>query len=193
MRDAGWLAEMVECLAYEATGIVGARLLYPSGRVQHNGVIVGLGDAAGHWYVDGEPDDPGPMGRFFVRQTLSAVTAACMLVTRTCFETLGGFDDESFAIAYNDVDFCMRARAVGLRTIWTPFATLIHHESVTRGSDEHGEANVRFKAEMARLQARHGTQTMIDDAYSPFYDRRESRPYIIAPDALPALRPNVLP
>lgn len=186
-----WLDEMVECLSFSATGIVGARLLYPNGTVQHNGVIVGLGEAAGHWYTEARADDPGPMGRFAIRQTLSAVTAACMLVTRTCFDTVGGFDEDSFAIAYNDVDFCLRARHAGLRTIWTPFATLVHHESVSRGSDAVGSNNVRFQAEMARLKARHGTSTMVDDAYSPLYDRRDSRPHVRVPDELPALRPNV--
>lgn len=190
--EPGWLSEMVECLDFDATGIVGAKLAYPSGRVQHNGVIVGLGSAAGHWYIEAEPDEPGPMGRFLVRQTLGAVTGACMLVTRICFETLGGFDAVNFKIAYNDVDLCIRARNAGFRTVWTPFAKLIHHESVTRGSDETGQENVRFRQEFARLQAIHGTDTLIDDAFSPFYDRKESRPTLFVPDGLPALRPNVL-
>jgi len=187
---AGWLAEMVECLRFEATGIVGAKLAYPTGKAQHNGVIVGLGDAAGHWYMEAGPNEPGPMGRLFVRQTLGAVTGACMLVTRPCFEALGGFDEERFPIAYNDVDLCVRARALGYRTVWTPFARLIHHESVSRGSDEEGPQNVRFKEEMTRLQERHGTRTYLDDAFSPFYDRRYSYPTIVVPDELPAPRPN---
>lgn len=189
--DSEWLAEMVECLNFDATGIVGAKLFYPNGKVQHNGVIVGLGNAAGHWYIEAEPDEPGPMGRFFIRQTLTAVTGACMLVTRRCLETLQGFDEENFAIAYNDIDLCIRARNAGFRTVWTPFAQLIHHESLTRGSDEAGEQNIRFREEMKRLQQRHDTETMIDDAYSPFYDRRDSRPHMFLPSTLPKLRPNV--
>ena len=185
-----WLGEMVECLSFDDVGIVGARLTYPSGKVQHNGVIVGLGQAAGHWFVEADGDEPGPMGRFAIRQTLSAVTGACMLVTRRCFEAMRGFDEQSFAIAYNDIDLCLRARAAGFRTIWTPFAHLIHHESVTRGSDETGPQNERFLIEFARLQERHGTADFIDDAYSPFYDRRYSRPSLTIPDTLPASRPN---
>ena len=77
-----WLSEMVECLAFESTGIVGAKLLYPNGKIQHAGVMVGLGEAAGHWYVDADANEPGPMGRLAVRQTVGAVTGACMLVTR---------------------------------------------------------------------------------------------------------------
>ena len=187
---ADWLDEMVECLGFQATGIVGAKLAYPTGKAQHNGVIVGLGDAAGHWYMDADPSEPGPMGRLLVRQTLTAVTGACMLVTRHCFEMLGGFDEANFAIAYNDIDLCVRARNAGIRTVWTPFASLIHHESASRGSDETGPQNIRFQQEMERLQQRHGTQTLLDDAFSPFYDRRYSLPTIIVPDELPALRPN---
>ena len=188
--DPGWLGEMVECLGFPETAVVGAKLTYPDGRIQHNGVIVGLGEAAGHWYIEADGNHPGPMGRFAVRQTLSAVTGACMLVTRSCFEALHGFDAERFGIAYNDIDFCLRARDAGLRTVWTPFAHLVHHESLSRGSDETGPQNARFRIETARLQERHGTAAFIDDAYSPFYDRRRSEPFIIVPEALPALRPN---
>jgi GT2 family glycosyltransferase len=191
VTEPGWLAEMVECLAFDSAGIVGAKLLYPNGLVQHNGVIVGLGQAAGHWYIGEESEEPGPMGRFYIRQTLTAVTAACMLVKRTCFDALGGFDEEAFAIAYNDIDLCLRAKAAGYRTIWTPFAKLVHHESVTRGSDETGENNVRFRVEFSRLQERHGTADYLDDAYSPFFDRRYSKPHLIIPPALPAPRANV--
>ncbi len=191
VEDPGWLSEMVECLSFQATGIVGAKLVYPNGRLQHAGVIVGLGEAAGHWYGEARDDEPGPMGRLFVRQTLSAVTGACMLVTRRCFEALNGFDEDRFPIAYNDIDLCLRARAAGYRTVWTPFARLIHHESLTRGSDEVGPQQVRFEIEKERLRERHQTRTIIDDAYSPFYDRRGSTAVIKVPDALPALRPNL--
>jgi GT2 family glycosyltransferase len=185
-----WLDEMVNCLNYDNVGVVGAKLLYPDGTIQHNGVIVGLSDAAGHWYVGDVSDVAGPMGRFRVRQTMTAVTGACMLVTRACFDRVGGMDAINFPISYNDIDFCLRARQKGFRTIWTPFAQLIHHESVTRGSDETGENNIRFKAEFARLQERHGTAGYIDDAYSPFYDRRYSVPHLIVPPVLPSLRLN---
>lgn len=190
VQDAGWLDEMVSCLAFKDTGVVGAKLLYPDGTTQHNGVIVGLGEAAGHWYIGEPAGEPGPMGRFNVRQTLTAVTGACMLVTRRCFEAAGGFDEVAFPIAYNDIDFCLRARALGFRTVWTPFAQLIHHESATRGSDETGINNERFKQEFERLQKRHGTQNYLDDAYSPFFDKRYSKPNIMIPNSLPALRPN---
>ena len=192
VREADWLAEMVECLSFADTGIVGAKLLYPGGTIQHAGVIVGLGEAAGHWYVEDPADEPGPMGRLAVRQTMTAVTGACMLVTRACFEAVSGFDAAAFPIAYNDIDLCIRARQAGFRTIWTPFAVLTHHESLSRGSDETEANTVRFQTEMGRLKARHGTETFIDEAFSPFYDRRYSRPHLILPDALPASRINTL-
>ncbi len=188
--EADWLGEMVECLSFDDVGLVGAKLTYPDGKVQHNGVIIGLGQAAGHWYVEAEGDTPGPMGRFAIRQTLSAVTGACMLVTRRCFEALDGFDEARFAIAYNDIDLCLRGRSAGFRTVWTPFAHLVHHESATRGSDEVGPQNARFLVEQGLLQERHGTADLIDDAYSPFYDRRDSVPSIVVPETLPASRPN---
>ena len=186
----GWLDEMVECLAFPQTGIVGARLLYPDGSLQHAGVIVGLGEAAGHWYVAEKADTPGPMGRLAVRQTIGAVTGACMLVTRACFEALDGFDEVAFSVAYNDVDLCMRARDAGYRTVWTPFATLTHHESASRGSDVSGENAARLRVEAGRLQERHATKTIVDEAYSPFYDRRYSKPHLIVPESLPEARPG---
>ena len=192
VREADWLAEMVECLAFADAGIVGAKLLYPNGTIQHAGVIVGLGGAAGHWYVEDPAEEPGPMGRLAVRQTLTAVTGACMLVTRACFEAVGGFDATAFPIAYNDIDLCIRARHAGFRTVWTPFAVLVHHESLSRGSDETEDNKVRFQTEMGRLKERHGTETSLDEAFSPFYDRRYSRPHLALPEALPEIRINSL-
>jgi GT2 family glycosyltransferase len=114
-----------------------------------------------------------------------------MLVTRVCFDAVGGMDSVNFPVSYNDIDFCLRARQLGFRTVWTPFAQLIHHESVTRGSDETGDNNIRFTIEFARLQERHGTASYIDDAYSPFYDQRYSVPHLIVPVELPPARLNL--
>ncbi|HEY5305990.1 MAG TPA: glycosyltransferase family 2 protein [Pseudolabrys sp.] len=174
--EPGWLKEMVSCFAYPNTGIVGARLLFPNRRIQHVGVIVGLGGLAGHWFVHEPESLPGPMGRLAVRQSLTAVTAAAMLISRACLDQTGPFDEEAFAIAYNDVDFCLRAGARGYRTVWTPFATLIHHESASRGSDERPDTIDRFHREQERLRARHGTMTFEDRAFSPWYTRDRSNP-----------------
>jgi GT2 family glycosyltransferase len=184
----GWLKEMVGCLDYPGTGIVGARLIYPDGTLQHAGVIAGLGGYAGHWHVGREQSELGPQRRLAARQSLSVVTGACMLVTRACFEAVGGFDEEAFAVAYNDVDFCLRAGSKGFRVIWTPFATLVHHESVSRGSDERPENAERFAREKTALAARHGTATFEDRAYNPWALRGHSDPWPAARDALPPAR-----
>lgn len=188
IREPGWLKEMVSCFGYGGVGIVGARLLYPDRTLQHAGVIVGLGGLAGHWY-GGKPDTFwGPMGRLAVRQSLSAVTGAAMLVSRTCFDRTGPFDEEKFAIAYNDVDFCLRAREEGFRVVWTPFATLIHHESASRGSDESADKIERFSREKRNLRERHATAQFRDPAYNPWHDVRSGMGGLRALDALPSPR-----
>jgi O-antigen biosynthesis protein len=186
--DADWLREMVACFKYPRTGIVGARLLYPDRTLQHAGVIVGLGDFAGHWFVNQPADSPGPMGRLLVRSSMTAVTAACMMISRECVDRTGLFDEQNFAVAYNDVDFCLRAREAGFRTIYTPFAKLLHHESATRGRDDRGSNRPRFLREQAELLERHGTELFEDPAYSPWYARDHSVPHMIALDALPKAR-----
>lgn len=186
--EPGWLAEMASCFAYPGTGIVGARLLYPNQTIQHAGVIIGLGGLAGHWFGGKPPEFPGPMGRLHVRQSLSAVTGACMLVSRACLDATGRFDEEEFAIAYNDIDFCLRAGQRGYRVVWTPFATLVHHESASRGSDDTPQNIARFKREQGRLDARHFTKEFDDPAFNPWYTRDRSVPGIVLLDHLPKAR-----
>ncbi len=188
MLEPGWLAEMVECLAYPDVGVVGARLLYPDRTLQHAGVVVGLGGLAGCWYGRRPADFPGPMGRLAVRSTLTAVTGACMLISRACWEATGPFDDTDFAIAYYDVDFCLRAKAVGFRTLYTPFATLVHHESATRGTDTRGPNRARLLEDQARLRDRHGTVDFLDPVMSPWHGRDGSEPARITLERLPPAR-----
>ena len=128
------------------------------------------------------------MGRLAVRSSMSAVTAACMLISRACLTAAGPFDEENFAVAYNDVDFCLRARAAGFRTLYTPFATLIHHESATRGRDDRGRNWPRFLRDQAALIERHRTDDFLDPASSPWRDREHSEPQRIALGALPPAR-----
>ncbi|MGH7859247.1 MAG: glycosyltransferase family 2 protein, partial [Candidatus Binatia bacterium] len=128
----GWLEAMVEHAVRAEVAAVGARLFYPHGLVQHAGVIVGVGLVAGHAFRFCPADRPGYRGMAKVVRNWSAVTGACMLVRRSVFEELGGFD-EQLAVAYNDVDFCLRARARGYLVVYTPYAELVHHESMTRG------------------------------------------------------------
>ena len=183
-----WLKEMVSCFSYPEVGIVGAKLLYPDGTVQHAGVIAGLGGLAGHWFV-GQPDDfPGPMARLRVRQSLSVVTGACLMVSRDCLNAVGAFDEDVFPIAYNDVDFCLRAVNSGFRVVWTPFAKLIHYESASRGSDETPANAARFLRDQQALRERHGTETLQDRAFNPWYSRDRSNPEVVYLPQLPPAR-----
>ncbi|WP_244594618.1 glycosyltransferase family 2 protein [Methylosinus sporium] len=183
--DAGWLKEMVSCLAYPSTGIVGARLLYPNGTVQHAGVVMGLGSVAGHWFCGMPGDFPGPMGRLGLRQSMAAVTGACMLVTRACRDAIGELDEENFAIAYNDTDYCMRAGRAGFRVIWSPFATLYHHESASRGSDETDANIARFRREQDALRKKYDLAAYVDPAFNPWYSRDNAAPRLQLLSSLP--------
>jgi GT2 family glycosyltransferase len=108
-----------------------------------------------------------------------------MLISRSCLDAVGLFDEAAFAIAYNDVDYCMRARACGYRVVWTPFARLVHHESVSRGRDE---GHDRFEREKATLKARHATADFQDPAFSPWFSRNHPQPGLVLPDCLPESR-----
>ena len=174
--EPGWLKEMASCFAYPEVGVVGAKLLYPDRTLQHAGVIVGYGGLAGHWFLEHPENFPGPMGRLWVRQSLSAVTGACLLVSREALRRVGPLDETQFAIAYNDVDLCLRALAAGYRIVWTPFATLVHHESASRGSDETPANIVRFGREKDNLRERHATDRYEDFAINPWYSKDRSTP-----------------
>jgi GT2 family glycosyltransferase len=186
--EPGWLREMVCCFDYPGTGIVGARLIYPNGRLQHAGVIVGLGRLAGHWFGGQRQSYPGPMARLHVRQSLTAVTGACMLISYACLAAVGGFDEKDFGIAYNDVDFCLRSVAAGFRVVWTPFATLMHRESASRGSDDTKANRDRFARDKEALRRRHGTETFEDRAFNPWYGRDRGEPVLRELHRLPGTR-----
>jgi len=192
VEDPGWLKEMISCFAYGDVGIVGAKLLYPDRRSQHLGVIVGFGGYAGHWFMQTAESFPGPMGRLAVRQSLSAVTGACLAISRVCWEAAGPMDQARFKVAYNDVDLCMNAGAAGFRVVWTPFAQLIHHESASRGSDETPENRPRFDREKAALRERHGTDRFEDPALNPWLTTDRSYPEFRMCGSLPQARTSRL-
>jgi GT2 family glycosyltransferase len=125
-----WLAAMIERSQQPGVGAVGAKLLYPDGRIQHAGVAMGVDDIAGHVYRLLAEDAP----EVSVVRECSAVTAACMMTPRKLFGELGGFNEIDLPIAYNDVDYCLRLREKEYRVIYTPHATLLHHESISRGA-----------------------------------------------------------
>jgi GT2 family glycosyltransferase len=161
-----WLDEMVSQVSRPDVGVVGCLLLYPDRSVQHAGVIIGLSGVAGHMYADAAPDDPGYAGRIYVTQDLSAVTGACQLMRRSLFERLGGLDERHLAVAYNDIDFCLRVRAAGLRVIYTPHARLLHHHSASRGSDVRIERLASFTWEREYMRTR-WAHVLFDD---PFFN-----------------------
>ena len=131
-RSEGWLRALVELGQRPEVGAVGARLVYPDGKLQHAGVILGVGGIAAHIFNSMPGNRNGYMGWDRVVRSYSAVTAACMLVRREVFEETGGFD-EAFPVAFNDVDFCLRLVGAGYRLLYTPHAELVHYESVSRG------------------------------------------------------------
>src|SRR5262249_21908711 len=119
-------------------GIVGAKLYFPDGKIQHAGVVLGLGAAAAHLFHRTDRVKIGPAAMLAASQDISAVTAACMLFRRSVFSELHGFD-EAFAVDYNDVDFCLRAREHGYRVVWAADAELYHLECATRGTGHASE------------------------------------------------------
>ena len=173
-----WLDELVLHGCRREVGAVGALLRYPSGTLQHAGVVVGFGGVAGHAFVHAPADHPGYLGRALVTQNYSVVTAACLLVRRDVFNAVGGFD-ESLAVAFNDVDFCLRVRDSGWLNVWTPFADLIHAESASRGSDVAPERQARFLHEISVMRRRWGSALDCDPAYNPNLSLSE-RPFELA-------------
>ena len=147
------IEEMLGYCMREEVGIVGARLYYDDGTLQHGGVIVGLGGVAGHAFLGLPMGEPGYFARALLAQDLSAVTAACMMVKRSVYEDVGGFDS-AFAVAFNDVDFCLKVRRAGYLVVYNPYAELIHYESKSRGYDDTAEKVNRFQSEIQLFQSR---------------------------------------
>jgi O-antigen biosynthesis protein len=161
-----WLEEMVSHAVRPDIGAVGALLYYPDNTIQHAGVILGLRGVAGHAYDHKPRGHSGQMGRALLLQNLSAVTAACLVMRRSIFDEVGGFDD-NLSIAFNDVDLCLRIRQAGFRNLWTPYAELYHHESATRGQDDTVEKQIRFRQEVDYMLKRWGEVLPRDPALNP--------------------------
>lgn len=128
-----WLSAMLEHSQRPEVGAVGAKLLYPDGRVQHAGVVMGIGEVAGHAHRMAPDGSPGYYGCAAMIRNVSAVTGACMMTRRALFLELGGLNETELAVAYNDVDYCLRLREKGFLIVYTPYARLRHYESATRG------------------------------------------------------------
>jgi GT2 family glycosyltransferase len=173
--DPSWLERLMAFAVAENTGAVGALLLYPSGRIQHAGVAVGLGGAAGHVQKGVRPDDLRFRTWHAATREVSAVTAAVMVVRKSHFDAAGGFDEAIFPIAFNDVDLCLRLKGAGLRNVFVAEARLLHRESESRGDDRrHGRAE-DFALELAALQQRWSTESFEDPHFSPLFVRSTER------------------
>lgn len=162
-----WLEEMVSHAMRPEIGAVGAKLLYPDGRIQHSGVILGLGGLAAHAHRFFDQDSHGYCGHASLVKNYSAVTGACLLVKKDLYEKIGGLDATNLTVAYNDVDFCLRLGELGYRNIYTPYAILYHHESLTRGAEDTPEKIARFTAETRYMRERWGEMLDHDPAYNP--------------------------
>lgn len=142
-----WLSEMLANVQRKEVGIVGAKLLYPDNMVQHAGVIIGMGGIAGHPLSRHPADDCGYFARGIIQQNLNAVTAACMLTKKEVYEKVNGFE-EKLAVAFNDIDLCLKVRKAGYLIVYDPEALLYHHESISRGKEDTLEKRNRFEGEV---------------------------------------------
>lgn len=186
VKTPDWLREMVSIALQPGVGIVGARLLFPNNTVQHGGVIL-VGGVAGHAHKHLPADHPGYMMRAQVRQTLSAVTGACLLVSKAVYQQVGGMD-EQLAVAFNDVALCLAVKQAGYRIVWTPYAELYHHESATRGYDHEDPVKQRrFETEVCYMHERWGELLKEDPALNPNLDNMREDFALARPPRLPPL------
>ena len=148
-------------------GGVGARLLYPDGTIQHAGVFTGIGGGAGHAHRFLRADETGYFNRARLPQRVSAVTGACLVVAREKFLSVGGFDEDHFPVAFNDVDLCLKLNSRGWQSFYEPRATLIHHESKSRGKDRSRMDRARFAGELAALKQVWNTDKLRDPFHHP--------------------------
>ena len=166
----GWLEEMVMYAQQKRVGCVGAKLLYPDDTIQHAGVGFGIGGVAGHLHKYFPATSDGYMGRLNYVQDVYGDTAACLLIRKEIYDEVHGLD-ESYAVAFNDVDFCVRVREAGYTNVFTPFAQLYHYESKSRGMEDNPEKQKRFQGEVLRFQARWGDLlTKGDPCTNPNFD-----------------------
>lgn len=170
-----WLSIMAVQAMRDDVGAVGAQLLYPDGRIQHAGVVIGVGNAAGHAHRFVQPREEGYFRRHMLPQFTSAVTGACLVVDRERFLAVGGLDERNFAVAYNDVDLCLRLNRGGWQSLYEPRAVLIHHESVSRGQDLDPIGAARFAGELAALKRIWKTDEIVDPFHHPHLSRATER------------------
>ena len=172
--EPSWLTELMRYAVRRDVGATGAKLLYPDSTIQHAGIVVGIGGAAGHAHRHLPATDAGYFRMAHVPQFVSAVTGACLVIEKAKFDAVGGLE-EDFAVAFNDVDFCLKIQSAGWRNVYVPHAVLLHHESKSRGKDELPQNVRRFRREFDILQQRWGTNAYVDPVHNPNLDRGSER------------------
>ncbi|WP_394145942.1 glycosyltransferase family 2 protein [Vibrio atypicus] len=169
--NAEWLSEMVSLCLRKEVGCVGAKLYYPNDSLQHAGVVLGLGGVAGHSHKYFDKQHDGYFKRLKIRQNLSAVTAACLAVRKEVYLQVDGLNEEDLTVAFNDVDFCLKVHSAGYKNIWTPYAELYHHESISRGTEDTPEKQARFATEIDYMKRAWGNLLHNDPYYHPLLTR----------------------
>lgn len=161
-----WIEELLMYAQRPDIGAVGGKLYYADKTIQHAGVVIGLGAhrTAGHVHHKQKRENLGYMGRLCYAQNMTAVTGACLMVKKSCYEEVGGLE-ESFAVSLNDVDFCLKLRKAGYLNVFTPFAELYHFESISRGLDDSGEKAQRYQDESNRFRAKWADELEAGDPY----------------------------
>jgi GT2 family glycosyltransferase len=168
-----WLTEMVSHAIRPDIGCVGAKLYYGNDTIQHAGVILGIGGVAGHSHKHFRRNDYGYFSRLRLVQEISAVTAACLIVKKTVFKDVNGLDEANLTVAFNDVDFCLKVGRLGFRNLWTPYAELYHHESVSRGAENSPVKIKRFNTECDFMMKKWSLSLLND----PFYNSNLSNKF----------------
>jgi O-antigen biosynthesis protein len=159
-----WVEQLVQHIGRNKVAVVGAKLLYGNNKIQHAGVIIGIGGVAGHSHKHFPNSIPGYFSRPHLVQNVSAVTGACLAIDAETFELVGGFED-SLPRAFNDVDFCLKVRAAGFKIVYNPYACLYHHESISRGLDNHKEK--LFADAIEYMQKKWDCKNFKDPYYNP--------------------------
>ncbi|EOH86862.1 hypothetical protein UAS_01324 [Enterococcus asini ATCC 700915] len=160
-----WIETMLGFCQFDRVGCVGAKLWYMDDTIQHGGVIVGLGGVAGHTFLNAGKDNPGYFSRLYTDYNYSAVTAACLMISKSDFNLVNGFD-ETLEVAFNDIDLCLRVKALGRDNVWAHDAELYHYESKSRGYEDTPEKVKRFNREIEKMQVRYGEELLHDPAYN---------------------------
>lgn len=166
--EPGWLRAMVAQALRPEVGAVGAKLVYADGRLQHGGVVLSPGPMLAHQLRLAEPEETGPQGELILARSVLAVTGACLAIRRQLYLAMGGLDAGALRVAFNDIDLCLRLGSEGYRIVWTPEATLMHLESVSRGDDASDpERHARFLRELGVIQSRWAVELARDPYHNP--------------------------